>query len=66
MAVIEAAIDGVGAYPAEVVLESDIFAIPSLQNAARILSDAETSFRTRLEVRTHSGDRIGPLEVIFV
>ena len=47
------------AYPAEVVLESDLFALPSVQNFGRIFWDAETPLGTRLEVRTRSGDRIG-------
>ena len=47
------------AYPAEIVLESDIFAIPSVQNFGRIFWDAETPPGTRVEVRTRTGDLIG-------
>ena len=47
------------AYPAEILLESDIFAIPSAQNFGRIFWEAETPPGTRVEVRTRSGDLIG-------
>ena len=47
------------AYPAEVVLESDLFVLPSVQDFGRIFWDADTPPGTRLEVRTRSGDRIG-------
>ena len=46
------------AYPAEVVLESDLIALPSLRNFGRVFWAAETPPGTRLEVRTRSGDRI--------
>ena len=49
------------AYPAEVVLESDILVIPLVQNFGRIFWDARTPPGTRLEVRTRSGDRIGKI-----
>ena len=46
------------AYPAEVVLESDLITLPSLRNFGRVSWDASTPPGTRLEVRTRSGDRI--------
>ena len=49
------------AYPAEVVLTSDLFALPSVRNFGRIFWDAVTPPGTRLEVRTRSGDRIGKI-----
>ena len=46
------------AYPAEVMLESDLISLPSPRNFGRIFWDASTPPGTRLEMRTRSGDRI--------
>ena len=49
------------AYPAEAVLESDLFALPPGRNFGRIFWDAKTPPGTQLEVRTRSGDRINTI-----
>ena len=49
------------AYPAEAVLESDLFALPPGRNFGRIFWDAQTPPGTQLEVRTRSGDRINTI-----
>ena len=44
------------AYPAEVVLRSDVLALPGARNLGRIFWDADTPPGTRVEVRTRAGN----------
>ncbi len=53
------------AYPAEVVLQSDLIELPSARNFGRIFWEAETPPDTRLEVRTRSGDLLGKIVRFF-
>ena len=53
------------AYPAEVVLESDLFALTSTRNLGRIFWDGDTPPDTRIEVRTRSGDLLGKVVRYF-
>ncbi len=53
------------AYPAEVVLESDLFALPGTRNLGRIFWDADTPPGTGIEVRTRSGDLLGKVVRYF-
>ena len=53
------------AYPAEVILESDLFALPGTRNLGRIFWDADTPPGTGIEVRTRSGDLLGKVVRYF-
>ena len=53
------------AYPAEVVLQSDLFALPGTRNLGRIFWDADTPPGTGIEVRTRSGDLLGKVVRYF-
>ena len=49
------------AYPAEVVLTSDLISLPGARNFGAIHWDADTPPGTTLEVRTRTGDLLGKL-----
>ncbi len=53
------------AYPAEVALESDLFALPGTRNLGRIFWDADTPPGTAIKVRTRSGDLLGKVVRYF-
>ena len=53
------------AYPAQVELTSDLFALTSTRNLGRISWEADTPPGTRVEVRTRSGDLLGKVVRYF-